>query len=63
MYPGEKACRPVTIEQTPDGYASLHGNSMRLRKAPEVLVVMEATGAYWITLAATGAYRLSGECD
>lgn len=52
MYPGEKASRPVTIEQTPDGYASLARKLHATGKAPaEILVVMEATGAYWITLA------------
>ncbi len=52
MRPGEKANRPVTIEQTPDGYASLERKLRATGKAPaEVLVVMEATGSYWITLA------------
>jgi transposase len=42
MRPGEKACRPVTIEQTPEGYASLERKLRATGKAP---------GAYWITLA------------
>ena len=52
MHPGEKACRPITIEQTADGYASLE-RKLRATGLPpaEVLVVMEATGSYWITLA------------
>jgi transposase len=52
MCPGEKACQPVTIEQTPDGYASLERKLQATSIAPaEVLIVMEATGSYWITLA------------
>ena len=52
MRPGENACRPVTIEQTPDGYASLERKLRATGQAPDqVLVVMEATGPYWITLA------------
>lgn len=52
MCPGEKACRPVTIEQTPDGYASLERTLRATGQAPDqVLVVMEATGSYWSTLA------------
>ena len=52
MRPGENACRPVTIEQTPDGYASLERKLCATGQAPDqVLVVMEATGSYWITLA------------
>ena len=52
MRPGEKACRPVMIEQTPDGYASLERKLRATGQAPDqVLIVMEATGSYWITLA------------
>jgi len=52
MRAGEQACRPITIEQTPDGYASLERKLRATGMAPaEVLVVMEATGSYWITLA------------
>jgi transposase len=52
MRPGEKACRPITIEQTPDGYASLERKLRAAGQAPDqVLIVMEATGSYWITLA------------
>src|SRR5499427_9638665 len=52
MRAGEQACRPITIEQTPDGYASLKRKLRATGMAPaEVLVVMEATGSYWITLA------------
>ena len=52
MRPGETACRPVTIEQTSDGYASLERKLRAAGQAPDhVLVVLEATGSYWITLA------------
>src|SRR4029450_429100 len=52
MRPGEKACRPVTIEQTPDGYASLERKLRAAGQAPDQgLIVREATGSYWITLA------------
>jgi transposase len=52
MRPGEKACRPVTIEQTPDGSASLEQKLRATGQVPDqVLIVMEATGSYWITLA------------
>jgi transposase len=45
MRPGEKASRPLTIEQTPEGYASLERKLRATGKVPaEVLVVMEATG-------------------
>lgn len=46
--------RPFTIDQTPHGFAALH---QRLHAAgydpAHILVVMEATGSYWITLAVT----------
>src|SRR5499433_2896338 len=52
MRPGETACRPVTIAQTSDGYASLERKLRAAGQAPDhVLVVLEATGSYWITLA------------
>ena len=52
MRPGEKACRPVTIEQTADGYAGLERKLRATGHMPDhVLVAMEATGSYWITLA------------
>jgi transposase len=52
MRRGETACRPVTIDQTADGYASLERKLRATGHVPDqVLVVMEATGSYWITLA------------
>jgi len=54
---GEKACRPVTIEQPPDGYASLERKLRATGQAPDqVLIVMEATGSSWITLATQLVY-------
>ncbi len=44
--------RPVTITQTPQGYTTLHEHLQATGHAPPTtLVVMEATGTYWITLA------------
>ncbi len=46
--------RPITLDQTPQGFAALQ---MRLlatgRAAADTLVVMEATGSYWVALATT----------
>src|SRR3712207_4193730 len=45
---------PLTIDQTPHGYAHLHSQLQTTGHAPATtLVVMEATGTYWITLALT----------
>ena len=46
--------RPMTIKNTPQGYTSLQQHLHATDCAPaEVLVVMEATGSYWIALATT----------
>ena len=51
---GPTAPRPVTIEQTPHGYGLLHAHLQATGHPPATtLVVMEATGTYWITLAMT----------
>lgn len=51
---GPTAPRPVTIEQTPHGYGLLHAQLQATGHPPATtLVVMEATGTYWITLAMT----------
>jgi len=44
----------VQIAQSPEGHAELH-EKLRASGVPagETLVVMEATGSYWITLATT----------
>ena len=50
--PGAKASRSLTIEQTPEGYTSLLRQLQATGFVPcQVLVVMEATGSYWISLA------------
>jgi len=51
---GGKVGRPVQIAQSPEGHADLH-EKLRASSVPagETLVVMEATGSYWITLATT----------
>ena len=50
--PGAKASRSFTIEQTPEGYTSLLHQLQATGIVPgQVLVVMEATGSYWISLA------------
>jgi transposase len=44
--------RPITIPQTTAGYAKLHQHLLALGyPAATILVVLEATGTYWITLA------------
>jgi len=50
--PGAKASRSFTIEQTPEGYTSLLRQLQATGFVPgQVLVVMEATGSYWMSLA------------
>src|SRR5438132_10455496 len=50
--PGAKASRSFMIEQTPEGYTSLLHQLQATGSVPgQVLVVMEATGSYWISLA------------
>jgi transposase len=52
LRPGAKASRSVTIEQTPAGYTKLLHQLQATGGVPgQVLVVMEATGSYWISLA------------
>ena len=44
--------RPITVEQTPRGFAALQERLRATGHAPgEILVVMEATGPYWVALA------------
>lgn len=51
---GAPLSRPLTIPQTPAGYAALSARLHATNVAPaRTLVVMEATGSYWITLATT----------
>src|SRR2546426_735254 len=50
--PGARASRSFTIDQTPEGYTRLVHQLQATGHVPsEVLVVMEATGSYWINLA------------
>lgn len=50
--PGAKASQSFNIDQTPEGSPSLLHTLQRTGHAPcQVLVVMEATGSYWLSLA------------
>lgn len=52
--PGGGLTRPMTIDQTPAGFAAIERRLLATGHAPgAILVVMEATGSYWITLATT----------
>jgi transposase len=47
--PGAHASRPFTIDQTPEGYTTLVHRLQATGHGPSsILVVMEATGPYWI---------------
>jgi transposase len=49
---GAHASRSFTIDQTPEGYTKLGHQLQATGHAPSrILVVMEATGSYWISLA------------
>jgi transposase len=50
--PGAKAGRSFQIDQTPEGFHRLVHTLQATEHAPShVLVVMEATGSYWMSLA------------
>ncbi|MBO0795720.1 MAG: transposase, partial [Ktedonobacteraceae bacterium] len=50
--PKQKPSKPITIEQTPEGFSSLHQRLLKTGFRPDqMLVVMEATGIYWLALA------------
>lgn len=52
--PGGAPTHPVTMKQTPDGYGEFQERLLSTGSVPQrILVVMEATGSYWITLATT----------
>jgi transposase len=54
MTPGSRPSRPFTIEQTSQGYTCLQDQLCAKGNAPQAcLIVLEATGPYWITLATT----------
>lgn len=63
LRPREAAGRPITLAQTPQGYAALHERLGQTGCTPtESHVVMEATCSYWIALATTlvhSGYRVS----
>jgi transposase len=49
---GAHASRSFTIDQTPEGYTKLvHHLQVTGHMPSSILVVMEATGSYWISLA------------
>jgi transposase len=52
--PGGAPGRPLTLEQTPAGFARLQSRLRASGAEPAAtLVVMEATGSYWVALATT----------
>jgi transposase len=54
MTPSGRPTRSVTIEQSADGYRQLQAQLLATGvTAPAILIVLEATGSYWITLATT----------
>jgi len=57
MTPGATPCRPVTLDQTPQGFAALQARLLAVgHAAADILVVLEATGSYWVALATTLAH-------
>lgn len=54
ILPGEPITRPITIEQSAAGFASLQEHLLATGVAPaQMLIVLEATGTYWLKLAMT----------
>jgi transposase len=52
--PGEAITRAITLEQTPQGFRLLQQRLLATGQPPErVLIVMEATGSYWMNMALT----------
>jgi transposase len=50
--PQQKPSKPLTLEQTPEGFSSLHQRLISSGARPEqILVVMEATGISWLAFA------------
>lgn len=59
ILPGKPITCPRTIEQSASGFASLQADLLATGVAPaQILVVLEATGSYWLNLALT--FRQSG---
>jgi transposase len=54
MHPNGRPSRPITIAQTPKGYDTLTQHLLSTGiSAQAILIVIEATGSYWMTLATT----------
>jgi len=54
MAPGATPGRPLTVDQTPQGFAARQDRLLAMgHPAAAILVVMEATGSYWVGLATT----------
>jgi transposase len=54
IVPGKSVTRPITLEQSAAGFASLQEHLLATRVAPaHMLIVLEATGTYWLKLAIT----------
>ena len=52
--PGSPSHRPRTFAQSPDGFAAFQTTLLSTGVTPaDTLIVLEATGSYWITLAVT----------
>ncbi len=52
--PSQKVSRPFTIDQTPQGFKSLQQRLLAMgHPAQSILLVMQATGSYWMMLATT----------
>ena len=52
--PGAPPRRPLSFDQTPSGFAALQQHLAATAVAPAAtLIVLEATGSYWMTLATT----------
>jgi hypothetical protein len=64
LCPGEPISHPISIEQTPAGFAQLKQTLLDVADVPAcVLIVMEATGVYWEKLAVPpGANRICRQC-
>jgi transposase len=54
LAPGAAPSRPLTVDNTPQGYARLQARLLAAGQTPAaILVVLEATGSYWVALATT----------
>jgi len=54
IVPGEPITRPITSEQTASGFGALQEHLLATGIAPGyILIVLEATGTYWVKLAIT----------